>query len=243
MPSLILTPRQTADAQALWRTAIARGWGVHRLTTWRISDEARELPDPFLYVEALFGPTLAEELGVQLLDPPEDWLPTLPQRYRKRSIELMPLRKARKLEQPAFVKPPNDKSFPAQVYAPGELQEWLNDDMTVLVSDPVEFTSEYRCFVLDREVRASSIYMRDGELCDFESASDSERRGLAEFAQCVLDDDSVQLPRACVLDVGPMTDLGWGVIELNAAWGSGIYGCDPNVAMDVIRAATRPASV
>jgi ATP-grasp domain, R2K clade family 2 len=41
MPTLILTPRFTDDAQALWRAAIQLGWSVERLTSWRVPEELR----------------------------------------------------------------------------------------------------------------------------------------------------------------------------------------------------------
>jgi hypothetical protein len=43
----------------------------------------------------------------------------------------------------------------------------------------------------------------------------------------------VLLPRATVLDIGVIQ--GWAVVELNAAWGAGIYGCNPEAVLDVVR--------
>ena len=70
MPTLILTPRYTPDAQALWRAAGRLGWDVERLSSWRVPPELRGVSDPVLYLEGLFGPTLAEQFGMQLLEPP-----------------------------------------------------------------------------------------------------------------------------------------------------------------------------
>jgi ATP-grasp domain, R2K clade family 2 len=242
MPALILTPRQTDDAQALWRAAIARGWDVHRLTTWRVPEELQSVLEPILYVEALFGPSLAEQLGVRLLDPPEDWLPRLPIVYRRRAVSLTTFGHARRLDAAAFVKPPNDKSFPAAVYAPAELSAAFDDAMLVLVAEPVRFLSEFRCFILDRTIRTFSIYCRDGDLqrADDSRATPDEEQQLAGFVGSILADSTVELPRACALDVGLIEDRGWAVVELNAAWGAGIYGCDPDRVLDVIRFATVP---
>lgn len=240
MPTLVLTPRHTADAQMLWKAAVGRGWDVHRLATWRIPGDLRVAPEPFLYVEALFGPTLAEQLGVRLLDPAEDWLPGLPERYRRRAVRLSTLGEARHLAEPAFVKPPNDKSFPAAVYEPGELPAEYDERMPVLVSEPVWFTVEFRCFVLQRSVRAFSLYARDGELTEDAEATDSEVREMRDFTATVLADPQVEVPRACVLDCGMIAGRGWGVVELNAAWGAGIYQCNPDAVLDVVRAATVP---
>src|SRR5580693_8272286 len=113
LPTLILTPRYTEDAQALWGAAGQLGWNVERLTSWRPPDHLRNVPEPVLYVEALFGPTFAEHFGLKLIDPPEDWLVRAPEQYRKRRVRLTTLGDARSLQEPRFIKPPNDKSFPA----------------------------------------------------------------------------------------------------------------------------------
>src|SRR5262245_377743 len=123
MPTLILTPRYTDDAQLLWRAAGRLGWNIERLQTWRIPDQLKSLAEPVLYVEGLFGPTLAEQLGIRIENPPDDWLPTLPEAYRKRKVLLSTLGQARRGTEAAFIKPPNDKSFPAQVYEPSQLPE------------------------------------------------------------------------------------------------------------------------
>jgi hypothetical protein len=157
MPTLILTPRFTADAQALWRAAMQLGWGVERLSTWRVPDELRRVSEPVLYLEGLFGPTLAEEFGLRLLEPTLDWLPRLPEAYRRRRVTLATLREARSLAGPAFVKPPNDKSFPARVYVGADLPDGFDEDSPALVAEVVAWEKEFRCFVLDRTLHALSI--------------------------------------------------------------------------------------
>jgi hypothetical protein len=107
MPTLILTPRHTEDAQALWRAAGLLDWSVERLTSWRVTPELQSTPDPVLFLEALMAPTLAEQFGLKLIETPIDWLPRLPESYRKRWIKLSTLGEARALDTPSFVKPPN----------------------------------------------------------------------------------------------------------------------------------------
>jgi len=246
VPTLILTPRHSGDSQLLWSAAVRLGWRVERLRSWRIPGHLPGTPEPVLYVEALFGPTLAEELGVRLLEPADDWLVRLPAEYRLRHIALATLGDARTNPEPAFVKPPGDKSFPARVYTGPELPDHLPGDMPVLVSEIVAWESEFRCFVLDRELRAFSIYARHGELQDENdyACTDDEAAALAAFVRRLLADERAELPRAIVVDVGVIAGRGWACIELNGAWGAGIYGCDPAEALRVIRHATiaaRPA--
>ena len=244
MPTLILTPRYTEDAQALWGAAGRLKWGVERLGSWRIPDHLITLPEPVLYVEVVFAPVFAEAFGVRLAEPPVDWLPGLPQEYRGRSIELQTLGQARALTKPMFIKPPNDKSFPASVYCGAQLPPDFPDDAPVLVQEIVQWEKEFRCFILDRELRTFSIYLRDGELqrqALFES-SDEEDAELGAFVQRVLADPRISLPRAAVMDVGVIQGRGWAIIEQNAPWGAGIYGCDPMEVLPVLRHAMLPMS-
>ena len=244
MPTLILTPRFTEDAQTLWRAASQLGWRVERLPTWRVPEHLRDVLEPVLYLEALFGPTLAAQFGLTLLEPALDWLPRLPEEYRKRRVELTTLGRARENAEPVFVKPPNDKSFPAKVYAGAELPREYGDDTPVLVAEVVRWKKEFRGFVLDRTLRTLSIYLRDGELqreCDF-TQTDAETREATEFLDAVLADARIDLPRAAVVDVGVIEGRGWAVVEQNSAWGSGLYACDPVRVLEVLRHAAVPIS-
>jgi hypothetical protein len=237
MPTLILTPRFTPDSQSLWRAAGTLGWDVERLTSWRVPEHLRSVPDPVLYLEALFGPTLAQDFGLQLLEPDENWLPQLPEEFRKRCIQLLPIQEARQLKQPAFIKPPNSKSFPAGVYRGDEIPTGYEGSSYVLAAEIVKWEKEFRCFILDRKPRTISVYLRDGELqrdCDF-VASDGELAEAMKMVQSVLDDPRVHLPKAAVVDIGVIAGRGWAVVEQNAAWGSGIYGCDPVEVLQVLR--------
>jgi len=237
MPTLIFTPRYTEDSQALWKAAGSLGWQVERLTNWRVPEHFRALPDPVLYGEALFGPTLAEQLGLRLLSPPEDWLVRRPMPYKHRAISLTTLGEARQSSAAAFVKPPNDKSFPAGVYLGAELPGEYLDDMPVLVSEVVTWEKEFRCFILDRELKTYSLYSRHGEIQrDQEFASTPEEDEQVEaFVARLLADPQVDLPRATVVDVGLIQGSGWACVEQNAAWGAGIYGCSPSAVLGVIQ--------
>jgi hypothetical protein len=204
MPTLILTPRYSDDTQALWKAAAARGWSVERLGRWHVPEHLQQAHEPVLYAEALFGPSLAEQLGITLASPPDDWLVRLPEPYRKRDIRLMSLADARRLPAPAFIKPPNDKTFPAQVYAPDALPDGYDESMPVLVSDIVRWTCEFRCFIRDHSLATCSVYSRDGELQKDNgfTCTDEERSEVHAFVEKLLHDARVDLPIATVVDVG-----------------------------------------
>lgn len=242
MPTLILTPRFTEDAQALWRAAGLLGWDVERLASWRVPEEMCSVAEPVLYLEALMGPTLAAQFGLKLIEPPVDWLPRLPEEYRKRKVELMTLGFARGLQQPAFIKPPNDKCFPARIYLGSELPIDFPAEMPVLVSEIVDWESEFRCFLLERQLRTFSVYLRDGELQREQGFphTDQESKEIQDFVADLLADNRIDFPKATVVDVGRIRNRGLAVVEQNAAWGSGLYGCDPIEVLQVIRQASQP---
>jgi hypothetical protein len=243
VPTLILSPRHSEDSQLLWRAAGRLGWAVERLPDWRAVESLCGVTEPVLYVEALMAPTLAEQFGLRLAEPPVDWLPNLPEEYRRRAVRLGTLGEERRNPERMFVKPPNDKSFPAAVYGGPELPAHLPDDTPVLVSEVVAWEVEYRCFVLDRELRTFSVYLRGGELqrANGYAMTEAEAAELRRYVGGVLADPRVPLPRAVVLDTGVIRGRGWGVVELNAAWGSGLYGCDPAEVLHVLRHAASAA--
>src|SRR5438093_5005239 len=188
MPTLLLSPRQTDDAQLLWRACIAAKWDVVSVHGWQVPS----LPasDVAIYGEPLFAQHVAQTLGLRLVEPPLDWLQRLSARWRGRDVRLTTLADARKVADRAFIKPADQKCFDARVYSSGvELPTPgpLPDDLPVLVQEVVEWTMEFRCFVLERKVAAVSAYWRDGKLAKSEDgmwiASDAELHEATQFCE------------------------------------------------------------
>ncbi len=245
MPTLLLSSRQTDDAQKLWSACIAENWKVIRLHGWRVPEISTH--DVVVYGEPLFAQHVAQTLGLRLLEPAVDWLPKLPCRWRARRVQLATLAEARKVSTCSFIKPAEEKCFEARVYssgaelpAPGPLPE----DLPVLVQEVVDWAREFRCFVLDRKVVTSSAYWRDGQPAKSEdgswSASGAELEEANRFCEKVLQDQTVPLPNAVAVDVGLIQNRGWAVIECNAAFGAGICGCDPVEVLRVLRNTCAP---
>jgi len=69
MPTLILSPRYSDDSITLRRAAIALGWDVMRLASWRCPDDF-EPEEPVLFAEPLFIEVVAEQLGLRVIEPP-----------------------------------------------------------------------------------------------------------------------------------------------------------------------------
>ena len=241
MPTLILSPRYSDDSIKLRRAAIALGWDLMRLAGWRCPEDF-EPEEPVLFAEPLFNAAVAEQLGLALVEPPEDFLVTLPREYVGRDVRLTTAKEARKFPGPVFLKPPNLKTFPARVYATGAGLPGMPDDDPVLVSEPVVWAAEFRFFVRDRMVKAWSPYWLNGALARNadEWVVDPELEAMTrEMVDRLLADPRVNLPTALVLDAGVIRGVGAAVVEANEASGAGIYGCDPRDVLEVLRAATR----
>ncbi|MCP4377038.1 MAG: ATP-grasp domain-containing protein [bacterium] len=249
-PILILPPRYTEDSIALWRASIRADWDSERLSAWRIPDDiAQEQRELVLYGEPLFAAAVGEQLGIALLEPSFDWLASVPKDYRLRDIEFMTFAQTGSLSDARFVKPAADKTFPPKVYAnASELPQDIPPEAPVLVSEVVEWASEFRVFVLNNQPAAISPYGRHSQLAMADDGSwpfrDSERQEAIAFLGRLLADPRVSIPPAVVVDIGVIAGRGWAVVEANAAWGSGVYGCCPDDVLPVVRRAciTGPVS-
>jgi hypothetical protein len=140
VPTLILPDRKSnPDIEALYGAAVTLGWEALP-SRYRLPDGHFPL-SPVLYGDPLFCDLMAAQLGVRLLEPPDDFLVTLDPFWTRRQVSRSTLAAARKeVTRPRFVKPAADKSFPAKVYASGA--NLLGDDIApgetpVLISDPV----------------------------------------------------------------------------------------------------------
>ncbi len=80
----------------------------------------------------LAGAIMDLELGAALLEPTADWLPRLPQRHRLRDVRLITLAEALTIRERVFVKPTDEKCFPARVYEDGAS---INPDPVLPVGD------------------------------------------------------------------------------------------------------------
>ncbi|MER5785019.1 ATP-grasp domain-containing protein [Streptomyces mobaraensis] len=234
MTTLVLPPRLTASAESVRDAAVRRGFDAVQLPDFTVPDGLRA---EHLHAGPAFADAVAPALGIAPLEAPADWLARLPRECTRREVRAVPVGEAYGLRRPAFVKSPNDKGIRAMIYADGSRlpgPDAVDPATTVLVSDVVEFTAEYRLFVLDGAVRGGSRYGERGRLALGPLAPDAARFG-AELLAAHAD----TLPSAVVVDVGTVAD-GWAVIEANAAWASGLYTTDPDTALDVVLRAAGP---
>lgn len=222
---------QAAARDANWEVLSAPpGW---RLPDHVIQSGAKGAP----YGTQTFCEVIAQQMNWKLRGNSLDWLARVPQDFLKRRVEFMTLREAKLIKEVKFIKPADDKVFPAKVYHPGEFQphEIISDDTPVLVSDPVEFEIEYRCFMNGMRVKTWSNYLFYGEINDprFHHMINEDYPHPVSFVHDLMIKTNVPC-EPCVIDVGIIRGKGMAVIETNQAWASGIYGCDPSGVMDVL---------
>ena len=183
-----------------------------------------------LYGNDTFCLVVAEVLRLELVSPPDDLLLRIAPRWLGREVEACALGDAGRLRFPRFVKPVIPKQFRAAVYADLEQlateTRGLEPDVVLVVSEPVAFTAEVRCFVLDGEVVTAACYEGRADI-------DGARAFAGSFAS------DAPLPATTVLDIG-RTERGFCLIEANATWGSGLNGCEPQPVAECLKVATRP---
>jgi hypothetical protein len=246
MHALLLSTWSLPAAQALAEAARKAGWQAHTL------DET-PAPDLGAGEVVFYGGTdvaraVADTFGLALLEPPLDLLARLPLAWRQRAVEFCRFRDLHRLQAPTFVKPadPWNKSFDAGSYADVRdirAPHGIDPETPVLVAEPVEWLAEYRCFVLDGKVTASSPYLSFGRPVWRPHGQGGERAqesgSVLSFCARLLAESAVPLPPAFVVDVGLIEGRGWAVVEFNPAWCSGLLGADPVRVLDVLRRACR----
>jgi hypothetical protein len=222
----LLVPERT-DVE---RDAVATSWTMHGGEVLRLGRfwdppvlDARQVR---VYGNDTFCLVLAQKLDLTLISPPDDLLLHLDASVIGRQLEGLPLADIDRLRYPIFVKSMVPKLFTARVYGSAqqlrEQTRGLEPETLVLASEIVEFTAEVRAFVLDGEVLTLSAY--EGARVELDAA-----RALVALGD--------EIPRTCVLDVGPISGGKWAVIEANATWGAGLNGCEPVAAARCIAAA------
>ena len=161
-PTLLLSSRYSADAQVLWRAAVERGWHAERPVRFTIQSPPQGPVGVF--GELTFCDIMAERLRLGLLEPPNAWLAGLAPKYLKRSVWAGTIIDLPKVTERSFVKPANDKLFPAGIYQSGRdvPVRYVDPACPILVSEVVEFEFEVRLYILDRSVVTASHYLEWG---------------------------------------------------------------------------------
>ena len=225
---LVLTDKPDVERDAVAEAWAAAGGEVLRLGRFW-DPPALEPRRVRVYGADSYCQVLAQKLGLVLVSPPDDVLLHLAPALTKRALGGTTLAAARELAFPAFLKTFVPKLIRSRVYASADDLEaearGLEPETALLVSEIVTFVAEARCWLLDGEPVSIACYEGDVDVT-----------GARELAAELGRDPAMTSP--CVIDVGLTPDRGWLAIEANAAWGSGLNGCDPVAAARCIALAT-----
>lgn len=224
------------DKDDVERDAVADAWSKNGGELLRIAKfwnppllDGKEIR---VYGNNMFCLILAEKLGLELISPEDDFLIKIDRHWTKRRINIMTLSEARNISFPTFIKPVVPKVFKAGVYSSLKALETectqLELTTPVYVSEIVDISAEARCFILNGQVMALSMYEGSGDL--------QEAR---DFINSFIGSNVSLIPNSLVLDVGFISRCSWAVIEANAAWGAGLNGCDATKAVWSIANASR----
>ncbi|MGW4055655.1 ATP-grasp domain-containing protein [Streptomyces sp. NPDC004779] len=216
----------------------------------RAAEEPGLAGPAYWYGGPIAGARLSGRLGFALLEPSDGWLAELPEEFTGRRVRAATVADAWAIDRPTFVKPPREKSFPAEVYTDGSrLPGTLDPAAPVLLSDVVTFAAEYRLFLLDGRIATASRYAVFGRLDPRPLGADRADRVVAaqisEFVDGLTAEAGNTLPSAVVVDVGQLLDPyraghRWAVVEANMAWFSHAYAADPARVLDVVLRAAGP---
>jgi hypothetical protein len=227
---------------ALQLAAKELDWDVHPAPGgWRLDEEITSQGlIGTAYGSQTFCEVIAQQMGWKLKQNPFDWLAKVPKFLLRRQVDFMTLGEAKKLNEKKFIKPADDKCFDAKVYDVGEFNppSVVPDDYPVLVSEVVNWSMEYRCFVdVPHQYARSSTwsnYLFHGQINEptLHQMIPGDVPHIETFLSDVIDYGPPLVPS--VVDVGIIPGKGWAVIETNPAWASGLYGCDPISAFRVI---------
>jgi hypothetical protein len=242
MPTLILPPPPVLPTGPLAFAAQGQRWQVETLSGPPALDRLRGRSDVALYGHWPVVTHLARMLHLTLLAPTVDWLPRLPEAYRRRWVRLLTADEARQRDEPAFLKPMLTRGW-ARLYTSGAEvpdAEVLPPSEPVLASEPVSWDLEFRCFARERSVAALALYARDGQPLRAPGVappSEVEVQEVTAFTEKLLTDAAVALPPALVVDVGRIADRGWAVLAAGPAWCRDRTFCDAKGVLAAVQRA------
>jgi hypothetical protein len=236
-------PARCVFEQRLIVAAEASGWSV-------LASDIDAIPaavsDPAVYVTTDRAVATAKALDLALVEPELDLLARVPERFTRRQVEAATFGDLDRLQGRTFVKPadPLDKWFDAGLYSDVRdirTRGRARPDALVLLSEPVEWSVEYRYFVLNGKAVAGSAYIAYGRAVWNGKDGPMPTAGLP-VVEGVCETLVDELPPAIVIDVGRIDDRGWAVVEFNPVWSAGLLNADSRGVLPALLRATRRRS-
>ena len=192
-------------------------------------------------------------LEISLSAPGPAWLTRVPHEYTGRSIWEGSVKDVRRCGiSSGWCKPAEAKieAVPADwwddtaEFADALTAAGAPDSVRVQITPTrLNISAEYRCFILNKEVAAVSLYLRNGETYDpsWDSLPDFFIKDAAAFAAQICVQMETDQPVSYTLDVAMLESRRWIVLEGNPVWSSNPYEADPaGVVNAVMNGSTGP---
>ena len=155
------------------RDAIASSWIRHNGEVLRISKfwekpHIAKEQQVSIYGYDTFSLVLAQVLGLELIEPKDEFIGQLDERWVKRGIQILTLETIDQAHFPTFVKPVKPKTFQSAIYH--DKKQFQNETKGIekseqlIVSDIIDITCEARAFILDNQLLDIAIYEGDSDL-------------------------------------------------------------------------------
>ncbi len=237
-PLLLLHYRADCNTNDIWRAAIQAGWSTERVHDVIPPDLFVGRPKVRYYGNTLHASRIADQLPFTFAPLSLTFLAKTP--LTKRIVTLCRFDEIVRVRaelgyRPLFIKPAQEKWFPARVYQVDEMPApeggTLPNDL-VYVQEPVDMINEVRCFCLDGKILTASYYRIGHEYCPISLDEVDRPKVLDEMAAEL----APSYPKGVVLDFAYTDKREWVFLEPNECWASGLYGCDPMKCLEVIEA-------
>lgn len=230
---LILHIRADCNTNDIWRAAIQNNWSTQRVDMYGQIDIPKDALKVRYYGNTLHGQIVQPKLSIKFHPIDLEVLTKTP--LTKRRVELIRAEELDFVREVSFIKPAQNKWFPAKIYEFGELPKrgqggaTLANDL-IYVQEPVDMINEVRCFCLNGKIHTASYYRIGHEYCPL-GIDEVDR---PEVLYKMVEELAPFYPPGVVLDFAYTSKKEWCFIEPNEAWASGLYGCDPKKCLEVI---------
>lgn len=234
-PLLLLHTCADCNTNDIWRAAINTGWTTERVDMTGRVNIPSNTPKVRYYGNTLHMEMIANQLPIKCIPLDLNVLARTP--LAKRQITLMRAEELNESTEDRFIKPAQNKWFPAKVYKAGESPKrsqggaGLPSDF-IYVQEPVDMINEVRCFCLNGSVHTASYYRIGHEYCPL-GIDEVDRPEIIDQMVAIL---AADFPAGVVLDFAYTSNHEWCFLEPNEAWSSGLYGCNPSKCLEVIEA-------
>ncbi|WP_299765650.1 ATP-grasp domain-containing protein [uncultured Dokdonia sp.] len=228
---LLLIPNKAdIERDAIANTWINNGGEVKRIGKfWEHPDIGTKRVT--IYGIDTFSLVLAQVIGVSLIEPKDEVISELSQKWIKRSIHVLPISNVSESLFPTFIKPVKPKTFKSQVYLSYEEfivgTKGIGSEEEIIQSEILHIDVEVRTFILNNNILDMAIYEGTTNLEDAKT-----------FLKDFLTHHTIDVPNTYVIDLGYNTKDDWFIIEFNSSWGAGLNGCNPDKVIAGIREAT-----